>query len=156
MVPLNGVAALGVLWGVVLGLGLWLVLSAVPRIGRPRLAERVAPFLTDISAEARVMVARRSADPSPVLGLVVAPVDALAAKSLGRLARRQRHHREAPSPGRIQCERRTLPRRAARLGCGGIRDRGGDRGPGAIVRERADGGAHRAALPRSSARRSGA
>ena len=74
MVPLNGVAALGVLCGVVLGLGLWLVLSAVPRIGRPRLAERVAPFLTDISAEARVMVARRSADPSPVLGLVVAPL----------------------------------------------------------------------------------
>ena len=74
MVPLNGVAALGVLCGVVLGLGLWLVLSSVPRIGRPRLAERVAPFLTDISAEARVMVARRSSDPSPVLGLIVTPL----------------------------------------------------------------------------------
>lgn len=73
MVPLNAIAPLSVLCGVALGLGLWLLLSVVPRIGRPRLAERIAPFLTDISAEARVVVARRSADPSPVLGLVAAP-----------------------------------------------------------------------------------
>jgi tight adherence protein C len=74
MVPLNGVAAVAVICGVILGLGLWLVLSALPRIGRPRLAERVAPFLTDISAEARMMVARRSADPAPVLGLIFTPL----------------------------------------------------------------------------------
>ena len=109
MVPLNGVAALGVLCGVVLGLGLWLVLSAVPRIGRPRLAERVAPFLTDISAEARVMVARRSADPSPVLGLIVAPLThslrSVLADWLGGNDIIAKRLRQAGST----CERRTLP-----------------------------------------------
>ncbi|WP_448005153.1 type II secretion system F family protein [Agromyces bauzanensis] len=73
MVPLSAVAPLGVLLGVILGLGLWLVTSAVPRIGRPRLMERVAPYVADLSPEARAMLARRSADPTPVLGLVVVP-----------------------------------------------------------------------------------
>ena len=57
--------------GVVLGLGLWLIVSAVPRVGRPRLVERVAPYVADLSAEARAMVARRPADPSPVLGVII-------------------------------------------------------------------------------------
>ena len=73
MVPLTATAALGVLLGAVLGLGLWLIVSAVPRVGRPRLVERVAPYVSDISAEARVLLARRTADPTPVLGFVVGP-----------------------------------------------------------------------------------
>lgn len=73
MVPLNAVEPLGVALGVILGLGLWLVLSAVPRIGRPRLIERVAPYVSDFSPEARALLGRRSADPAPVLGLVVLP-----------------------------------------------------------------------------------
>jgi len=74
MVQLTSTAALGLLFGVVAGLGLWLMLSAVPRIGRPRLAERVAPYVADVSPEARAMLARRSADPGPVFGALLAPV----------------------------------------------------------------------------------
>jgi tight adherence protein C len=73
MVPLTAIAPLSVLLGLVLGLGLWLVSSAVPRIGRPRLVERVAPYVADLSPEARAMLARRSSDPTPVLGFVVGP-----------------------------------------------------------------------------------
>jgi len=67
-------AAFGVVLGALLGLGIWLVISAAPRIGRPRLVERVAPYVSDISPEARALLARRPADPSPVLGLVAAPL----------------------------------------------------------------------------------
>jgi len=74
MASLNAIAPIGILLGVVLGLGLWLIVSAVPRVGRPRLVERVAPYVADLSAEARAMLARRPSDPAPVLGLVVAPV----------------------------------------------------------------------------------
>ena len=73
MVPLSAVAPLGVLLGLILGLGLWFVSSAVPRIGRPRLVERVAPYVADLSPEARAMLARRSSDPTLVLGFVVIP-----------------------------------------------------------------------------------
>jgi tight adherence protein C len=74
MVPLNSVPALGLLCGAVLGLGLWLVVSTVPRIGRARLVERVAPYVADISAEARSLLAHRPADPTPVLGLFARPI----------------------------------------------------------------------------------
>ncbi|WP_448810470.1 type II secretion system F family protein [Agromyces bauzanensis] len=73
MVPLSAVAPLAVALGVVLGFGLWLVSAALPRIGRPRLMERVAPYVADLSPEARAMLARRPADPVPVLGFIVAP-----------------------------------------------------------------------------------
>lgn len=74
MVPLNSVPALGLLCGAVLGLGLWFVVSAVPRIGRARLIDRVAPYVADISAEARSLLAHRPADPTPVLGLLARPI----------------------------------------------------------------------------------
>ncbi|WP_251038994.1 type II secretion system F family protein [Agromyces sp. ISL-38] len=73
MVPLNAIGAIGVLLGAVLGLGMWLIVSAVPRIGRPRLVERVAPYVADISSEARAILERRPSDPTPVLGVMVAP-----------------------------------------------------------------------------------
>lgn len=73
MVPLSAVAPLSVLLGLLLGVGFWLVTAAVPRIGRPRLVERVAPYVADISPAARTMLARRSSDPTPVLGFVVLP-----------------------------------------------------------------------------------
>ncbi len=76
MVPLNAVPAVSVLLGVVLGLGLWLVVVATPRFGRPRLMARVAPYVADISAEARQLLARRSSDPSPVFGVMLGPLAA--------------------------------------------------------------------------------
>lgn len=64
----------GVLFGLMLGLGLWSLTSLVPRLSRPRLASRVAPYLVDVSAGARDLLARRTVDPLPVFGALFAPV----------------------------------------------------------------------------------
>jgi tight adherence protein C len=66
--------SLGVLLGLVLGVGLWLLVSTLPSLSRPRLLARVAPYVVDVSAEARVVLDRRTADPLPVFGLVLSPV----------------------------------------------------------------------------------
>jgi tight adherence protein C len=66
------------LCGLGLGVGLWALVSMTPRLSRPRLADRVAPFVLDVSPAARQLVARRPANPLPVLGFVFAPfVDSL-------------------------------------------------------------------------------
>ena len=70
MMTLLGAALLA---GLGLGAGLWLLVSTAPRLGRPRLVNRLAPYLVDVSAEARAMTASRRSDPLPVLGALVAP-----------------------------------------------------------------------------------
>jgi tight adherence protein C len=65
--------ALALLTGSLLGLGLWLTVSALPRVGRPRLTTRLAPYLSDVSAEARDMMRPRGHDPTPVVIALVAP-----------------------------------------------------------------------------------
>jgi len=77
--PLLGlVAGWAVGWGVALGatlgLGLWILVGTIPRLSRPRLMARVAPYILDISPEARVLVARRTADPLPVVGFLLSPL----------------------------------------------------------------------------------
>ncbi len=71
MTPLLGAALLA---GLGLGTGLWLLISLAPRLGRPRLAARLAPYLVDLSAEARAMTTARRSDPLPVMGAVLAPL----------------------------------------------------------------------------------
>lgn len=66
--------AFAVAAGAVLGLGLWMLVSLVPRLGRPRLTTRLAPYLVDMSAEAREMLRDRRTDPLPVLGAMTAPL----------------------------------------------------------------------------------
>lgn len=78
MVLVTDTAAYGVLLGVVMGLGLWSLASLTPKLSRPSLADRVAPYLVDVSAGARELLARRSVDPLPVLGLLFAPTFRLA------------------------------------------------------------------------------
>lgn len=74
MNPLLGSALLA---GLTLGLGLWLVVSTVPRFGRPRLVTRLAPYLVDVSPEARALTQARRSDPLPIISAMVAPaVDA--------------------------------------------------------------------------------
>ncbi|GAA1056805.1 pilus assembly protein TadB [Agromyces luteolus] len=73
MVQLSATPIVAVALGAILGLGLWLVAASVPRIGRPRLVDRVAPYITDISAEARAMRARPASDPGSVIGMLVLP-----------------------------------------------------------------------------------
>lgn len=84
MVRVSAQLAWGVFCGTALGVGLWSLASVLPRLSRPRLASRLAPYLLDLSEEARAVVGRRSVDPIPVLGAVFSPAfgrlrDALAA-----------------------------------------------------------------------------
>lgn len=67
-------AGLSLVLGATLGLGLWMLVSLVPILRRPRLVHRVAPYVLDVSASARDLVARRTVDPSRVVGVVAAPV----------------------------------------------------------------------------------
>lgn len=59
--------------GVGLGLGLWSIMGVIPRLARPRLVVRVAPYLMDVSAEARGIVSRRTIEPLPVIGELLTP-----------------------------------------------------------------------------------
>jgi len=74
VVPLTPSIALALLAGAALGTGLWLLVSLAPRIGRPRLTARLAPYLVDVSSEARAMTRPRSSDPLPIVGAVLAPL----------------------------------------------------------------------------------
>lgn len=73
MVPVSQLVAGGILCGLVLGVGLWSIVSAVPRLSRPHLADRVAPYVADISETARSFIARRTVDPLPLFGAFFAP-----------------------------------------------------------------------------------
>lgn len=66
--------AAALLCGVGLGVGLWTLVALMPRVGRPRLTERIAPYILDVSAEAREIVSRRTVHPIPVLGRLIEPV----------------------------------------------------------------------------------
>jgi tight adherence protein C len=57
---------LSVSCGLALGVGLWLLVSLVPRLRRPSLLVRVAPYVFDVSATARDSAVRRTANPLPV------------------------------------------------------------------------------------------
>ncbi|TFC53238.1 type II secretion system F family protein [Cryobacterium sp. TMT1-21] len=59
--------------GTALGVGLWSLASLVPRLSRPRLVQRLAPYILDVSAEARAFVGRTTVHPIPVLGTLFAP-----------------------------------------------------------------------------------
>jgi tight adherence protein C len=62
-----------VVCGLALGLGLWLLVGLVPRLSRPSLATRVAPYVVDVSSSARELLARATADPLPVFGALLDP-----------------------------------------------------------------------------------
>ena len=82
MVQVTTIAALGLICGLGIGIGMWVLLSLVPTFGRPRLISRVAPYAQDVSPDARAIVTRRPSDPLPVFGVMLAPVVDL----IGRLA----------------------------------------------------------------------
>lgn len=60
--------------GASLGFGLWMLVSLAPIMRRPLLLHRVAPYVLDVSAGARDLVARRGVDPARVLGIVASPL----------------------------------------------------------------------------------
>ena len=75
---MTGLAPYALLAGLGLGLGLWLLISLTPKLGRPGLVSRVAPYVIDISLDARELLDRRTADPLPVFGAMLEPVVARA------------------------------------------------------------------------------
>ncbi|HEX4401468.1 MAG TPA: type II secretion system F family protein [Galbitalea sp.] len=74
-----------VLCGLALGLGLWLLVSMAPRMSRPTLTTRVAPYVVDVSADARDLLDRRSSDPLPVFGAMLEPVVSRMRRMIGTL-----------------------------------------------------------------------
>ncbi|AYG05215.1 pilus assembly protein [Gryllotalpicola protaetiae] len=76
--------AWGVIDGVVLGLGLWAMLVALPALRRPRLEARLAPYLLDVSAAAREEVERSSRNGASAFGALLGPAAASARTSLLR------------------------------------------------------------------------
>jgi tight adherence protein C len=83
---MTGLAPLAVLCGLALGLGLWLLVSLAPRLSRPNLATRIAPYVVDVSADARQLLDRRTADPLPLFGALVDPIIGRARRWLGVIA----------------------------------------------------------------------
>ncbi|WP_411720463.1 type II secretion system F family protein [Mycetocola sp.] len=70
---MSSTAAWGLVLGATLGLGLWSVLAVLPRMGGPTLADRVAPYIVDVSEGARRFTVKRMVDPLPILGTLLAP-----------------------------------------------------------------------------------
>ena len=82
---MNSLSAWGVLLGATMGLGLWSLVSLVPRLGRPSLASRVAPYVADISDGARALLDRGTVQPLPIIGALVSPATIRLRQSLGRM-----------------------------------------------------------------------
>lgn len=78
MVRVSPLLSWAVLAGLGLGVGLWLVVSRLPRLRAPRLADRVAPFVVDVSDAARELVSRTAVDPLPLLGFALSPLSTAA------------------------------------------------------------------------------
>ncbi len=85
MVQLSPFTGWAVLCGIGLGVGLWSLISLLPRFSRPRLIHRVAPYLVDVSAGAREFRGRRSVEPLPALGALFGPPFLRARALLGRM-----------------------------------------------------------------------
>jgi tight adherence protein C len=77
------VTAWALLAGLALGLGLWSLASLAPRMSRPRLARRIAPYLADVSPAARDALAPAPPGPLPVLAILLEPIAAPARGLLG-------------------------------------------------------------------------
>jgi tight adherence protein C len=73
---MTGLAPIAIVCGLGLGLGLWLLVSMAPRLHRPSFTSRVAPYVVDISVDARVLLERTTANPLPVFGAIFGPIAA--------------------------------------------------------------------------------
>ncbi|MCU1438697.1 MAG: pilus assembly protein [Naasia sp.] len=83
MVPVTPAVGLAVAVGALLGAGLCLIAAAVPRVGRAALATRIAPYLIDVSEEARRLVRRRDPRAGSLAGPLLAAGHGLLDRVLG-------------------------------------------------------------------------
>jgi tight adherence protein C len=100
-----------VVLGITLGFGLWSAVSVAPRMSRPRLARRVAPYLADVSPAARESMSPAAPGPLPVVAVMLEPVSSRARALLGSVlggpdlvARRLRQAGSAMSVERFRSE----------------------------------------------------
>ncbi|MBN9606496.1 MAG: type II secretion system F family protein [Actinomycetales bacterium] len=73
MVRVSEALLLAIPCGLALGLGLWSLLALVPRFSAPALQRRVAPYVTDLSPEARALGGVRP-EPAGAIGGLLAPL----------------------------------------------------------------------------------
>ena len=66
--------ALAIGLGALLGTGVWLLVSQLPAFARPRLSDRIAPALVDVSEGARDYVQRRRRTSVTALGTLLDPI----------------------------------------------------------------------------------
>lgn len=78
-------SALGGILGLLSGLGLLLAVSRVPALRRPRLDDRLAPYLRDSPRPSRLLAGVRTVTPLPTLERILAPVLADGVRLLERL-----------------------------------------------------------------------
>lgn len=71
--------------GVVTGLGLWLVVTGAPVFRKPRLDDRLAPYLRDTPRPSRLLAAASTRTPFPTLERLLRPAIADAVGRLDRL-----------------------------------------------------------------------
>lgn len=109
MVRVTDAVWLAVIVGSCLGLGLWTLASMTPKFGAPRLARRIAPYLQDVSAEAREMLRPSRAGPAPALLLlarpILEPLRSALATVLGGAATIQRRLRQSGSRATVESYR---------------------------------------------------
>jgi len=85
VVSVSSALGWGLLCGTGVGVGLWSLVGLAPRLRRPRLVDRVAPYILDVSSAARAFVGRTTVDPIPVLGSLAAPLLGALTHVLGRV-----------------------------------------------------------------------
>jgi Flp pilus assembly protein TadB len=86
VVRVTAMTSWAIVCGIGLGLGLWSLIAMLPRLSRPRLADRVAPYVIDVSSEARELVERAREHPLPLIGMLIAPLAGALRSALGRFA----------------------------------------------------------------------
>lgn len=74
MVRVSPTLGAAIALGVLLGLGLWTLVALLPRMGASRLGERVAPYVLDVSAEARELRMSRGGEPASVIAELLGPL----------------------------------------------------------------------------------
>jgi len=82
---MTSAVALAVPAGIALGLGLWTLVALIPRVGAPRLTARVAPYVVDLSADARAVVGLRPSEPASMLAGLAGPVTARVMRAMTAL-----------------------------------------------------------------------
>ncbi len=101
--------AWALLAGATLGLGLWMLASMAPRMNRPRLARRLAPYLQEVSPAARNLLEPTPPGPLAVLDVISRPVTSRLARvvevGLGGSTALERRLRQSGSRSTVEAYR---------------------------------------------------